>query len=315
MGLENILSLFSQEFFYSTIRMAAPIIMAAIGETIMERAGILNLGIESMMMFGAFFGVVGSATFGNPWMGMLTGVFAGAVAGALFGFIVITLRANQSVTGTAFNIIGYGLTTFLARVLWGIRVEPLKVAQFQDFSIPVLSDIPFVGYILFDHDPTVYFAYVVVILSTIFLFRTIWGLRIRAVGEHPRAAETIGINVFRYRYLAAIAAGALAALGGSMLSLAQLDMFVDRMSGGRGFFALAAVILGRWNPVGVALGCLLFGAGNAIQMRIQAFGLKIAPDLLISLPFVLTLLVVIIFRSTATPKALAKPYEKEATLE
>lgn len=315
MELEAILSFFSQEFFYSTIRMAAPIIMAAIGEVIMERAGILNLGIESMMMFGAFFGVVGAATFENPWMGMITGILAGSLAGGLFGFIVITLRANQSVTGTAFNIIGYGLTTFLARVFWGIRSEPLKVSHFRDVPIPLLSDIPFLGYVLFDHDPTVYIAYIVVIVSTIFLFKTFWGLRIRAIGEHPRAAETIGINVFRYRYAAALIAGGLAALGGAMLSLAQLDMFVDRMSGGRGFFALAAVILGRWNPVGVALGCLLFGAGNAVQMRIQAFQLNIAPDLLIAFPFALTLLVVIVFRSTANPKALAKPYEKEATLE
>jgi len=314
-NLDFILGLFSSEFFYSTIRMAAPIMMAAIGEVIMERSGLFNLGIESMMMFGAFFGVFGAATFGNPWMGMITGIFAGAVTGALFGFITITLRANQSVTGTAFNIVGYGLTTFLARVFWGIRESPLAVTQFVDIPIPVLSDIPFIGYILFDHDPTVYLAYIVVAISTIFLFRTIWGIRIRAVGEHPRAAETIGINVFAYRYFAAAIAGALAAFGGAMLSLAQLNIFVDKMSGGRGFFALAAVILGRWNPLGVAIGCLLFGAGNALQMRIQAFNLNIPPDLLIAFPFALTLLVVIVFRSTAAPKALAKPYEKEATLD
>jgi len=312
--LSSILSMFTDDFFAAMIRMAAPIIFAATGEVILQRSGIINLGMESMFMMGAFFGVVGADILKNSWGGLLTAMLAGALTGLLYGFIVITLRGNQSVTGTAFNILGFGLTSFFSRVFWGIRDNPLQVPKIKVLPIPGLSDIPWVGTIFFNQNILVYVAYLMVPLATFFLFRTIWGLKLRSIGEHPRAADTLGINIFRWRYGAAVMAGTLAAIGGAMLSLAEIGMFSDRMSGGRGYFALAAVIFGGWKPVGAMFACLLFGAGTALQMRLQVFGVPISSDLLIIIPFVLTLIVVIASKSTAKPKALAKAYEKEPTI-
>ncbi|NPV75560.1 MAG: ABC transporter permease [Anaerolineae bacterium] len=314
--MNNILSLFTEEFFYATIRMASPVILAATGEVFLQRSGIINLGMESMVIYGAFFGVLGSALTGSGWMGLAAAMLAGTITGLLYGFIVITLKANQSVTGTAFNIVGIGLTSFLARVIWGIRELPVQVDTIKPWSVPILNKIPFIGHILFDHSPLVYLAYILVGVATFVIFKTTWGLKVRAVGENPRAAASIGINVYAWRYFCAILAGCLASMGGAVLSLVDLNMFVDGMSGGRGYFALATVILGRWHPVGAAIGGLVFGAGNALQMRMQAFGVKIPSDLLLILPFVLAFLAVVIFhgKSSAKPAALAKPYEKEATI-
>jgi general nucleoside transport system permease protein len=314
--MENILSLFTQEFFYATVRMASPVILAAMGEVFLQRSGIINLGMESMVIYGAFFGFAGSAFSGSGWIGLLTAMLAGSITGLMYGFIVITLRANQSVTGTAFNIVGIGLTSFLARVIWGVEDIPTTVNGIPDLPVPILSKIPFIGSVLFNHNPLVYLAYILVGVSVFILFRTSWGLKIRAVGENPKAAATIGISVYGWRYGCAILAGCLASMGGAILSLSQLNMFIDGMSGGRGYFALATVILGRWHPVGTMIGGLLFGAGNALQMRLQVFGVGIPSDLLLIFPFLLAFFVVVIFhgKSSAKPAALAKPYEKEATI-
>jgi ABC-type uncharacterized transport system permease subunit len=182
--------------------------------------------------------------------------------------------------------------------------------------VPILRSIPFIGPVLFNHSPLVYLAYILVGVAVFILFKTSWGLKIRAIGENPRAAAAIGINVFGWRYGCAILAGCLASMGGAFLSLSQLNMFIDGMSGGRGYFALATVILGRWHPIGTMIGGLLFGAGNALQMRLQVYGVAIPSDLLLIFPFLLAFLVVIIFhgKSSAKPAALAKPYEKEATI-
>lgn len=313
--MDEILSLFTQDFFYATVRMASPIILAAMGEVFLQRSGIINLGMESMVIFGAFFGVLGSAMTGNGWMGLGFAMLAGALTGLIYGFIVITLRANQSVTGTAFNIIGLGLTSFLARVIWGIRELPVQVDPIKSLPIPLLSDIPIIGQVLFNHSPLVYIAYLMVGFAVFVLYKTTWGLKIRAAGENPRAASTVGINVYAWRYACAILAGTLAAMGGSILSLSQLNMFVDGMSGGRGYFALATVILGQWHPIGTAIGGLVFGAGNALQMRLQTFGVAIPSDLLLVIPFVLSFLAVVLYhgKSSNKPAALGKPFEKEAS--
>jgi len=314
--MENLLSLFSQEFFYATMRMASPIILIATGEVILQRSGIINLGMESMVIIGAFLGVLGSSFFGSGWMGVLTAMAGGCLVGFLFGFFVISLRTNQSVTGIAFNVIGMGLTSVLNRVLWGIRMVPVQVDGIARFPIPLLSKIPFIGPVLFDHTPIVYLAYILVFVAVFVLYKTSLGLKIRSIGEDPWAAASIGINVIRWRYSCIILAGCLAAMGGTILSLSQMNMFVEGMSGGRGYFALATVILGQWHPIGAALGGLLFGAGQALQMRLQVFGVPIASDLLLVFPFLLALIAVIIFHgeASAKPAALGKPYEKERTL-
>jgi general nucleoside transport system permease protein len=314
--LESILSLFSTDFLYATVRMAIPIILAATGEVFLQRSGIFNIGIEAMMIFGAFFGVLGAALTGNSWLGVLFAILAGCLTGLAFGYIVITLQGDQTVTGTAFSIIGLGLTSFLVRVIWGIRKLPVMVNSIDHWPVPLLSKIPYVGRILFDQSPLAYIAYVLLILATIVMFRTTWGLKVRAVGENPKSAASIGINVMRVRFICAIFAGGVAGIGGAILSLSELNMFVDNMSGGRGYLAMASVILGRWNPLGAAIGGLIFGAGNALQMRLQAIGVPIPNNLLLILPYVLALLIMIFMHSkSAAPAALGVPYEKESTIE
>lgn len=315
MIVNNILSLLSVDLLAATIRIAAPIVFGAIGEVVLQRSGIFNLGMESMYIIGAFFGVLGAYVFGNTWVGLLTAMVAGSLVGLLYGFIVITLRADQSVTGIAFIVLGYGLTSFLVRVIWGIRDIPPYVERIATWRVPVLGNIPVIGDVFFNYNPLVYLAYLSVIAATFFLFRTTWGLRLRSVGEHPKAATTIGIDVIRTRYAAAIFAGCMAAIGGAMLSLTELNMFVDRMSGGRGFFAMAAVIFGGWHPVGAMLACLLFGVGTALQMRLQVFSVPISSDLLIVFPYILTLLFVIFSKSSARPQSLGQPFQKESSID
>ena len=313
MGIEVFFGLFTVEVFYATVRMASPIALAALGEVYLEKSGILNLGLEATMLMGAFFGVLGSAFSGSAFVGVLTAMAAGALTGLLFGFLVITMRANQIVTGAALNIAALGMTSFLSRVIFGVRSLPVQVQGVKPLTIPILSDIPVIGRILFDQTPLVYFTYFMVIVMTFVLYRTTWGLKIRSVGEHPRAAETLGISVLGWRYGCVLLGGALGGIAGSILSLAQLNTFVDNMIAGRGFIALAAVIFGRWNPVGAAVAALVFGAADALQMRVQAFSLNVPSDLLLLMPYLITLVGVIIFRSrAAAPVALTKPYEKEA---
>lgn len=313
MGIDNFLSLFTEKFFNASIRMATPLILAAIGEVYLERAGILNLGLEAMMLLGAFFGVLGASLSGSPIIGLLSAIMAGLFAGLIFGIWVISLRANQIVTGAAMNIAALGLTSFLSRVIFGIRTLPTQVTGFKEWPIPILSDIPVIGRILFYHTPLVYFALFLVIIMTFILFRTTWGLKIRAIGEHPRASESVGIGVLSWRYGMSLLCGGLCGIAGATLSLAQLTTFVDNMTAGRGFIALAAVIFGRWNPIGASAASLVFGATDALQMRFQAFSVGLPPDIFLMLPYLLTLVGVIVFRSrrTQAPVALAKPYKRE----
>ncbi|MDX9851890.1 MAG: ABC transporter permease [Anaerolineaceae bacterium] len=313
MILNEILSVFTSEYFFVVIRMATPIILAAIAETFLERSGIINLGCEGMMMFGAFFGALGSWLTGNPYLGLLLAIISGLVAGGFFGFMTISLKGNQIVVGMAFIVLGYSLTSFLYRMILGIQLHPVKVAGIQAFDIPLLSQIPIIGRVFFQQNPLVYFTYFVIIAAWVIMYRTSIGLKISAIGENPKAADSMGINVIRWRYICTIATGALFAIAGACLSLTQLSLFADNMTGGRGFFALAAVILGRWNPIGATAGALLFGAGDAFQMRLQAYGIPIPSDVLLAMPYVLTLLAVIFFRNRSSypPSALTQPFERE----
>ncbi len=311
--MENILAVLTQEFFYAMIRMASPIILAAMGEVMLERAGIFNLGLEGMMLFGAFFAVLGSFLFHSAWAGVALAMMVGVLLGLLFGWAVISIRANQAVTGTAINILALGMTSMLARMIWGVMDVPLSVSSIDVFAIPLLHKMPLLGYVLFQHSPLVYLAYLSVPLAAFVLYRTSWGLKIRAIGEHPKAAETMGIHVLRWKYAMAIIAGSCATLAGSILSLSFMNLFVDNISAGRGFMAVVSVILGQWNPWGIAMGGLIFGFGNALQMRLQSFGIPIPTDLLLIFPIFLALIVVLISKgsSAARPSALAKPYYKE----
>ena len=311
--MEQFLSIFTDDFFYATIRMASPIILAALGEVLLERAGIFNLGIEGIMLFGAFFAVLGSFLTGSAWMGVVFALLVGVVLGLVYAFAVVTIRSNQAVTGTGINILAIGLTSLLSRMIWGVQAVPLTVKGIGPLAIPFLSDIPVIGAILFNHSPLVYLSYIMIGFVYFILYKTSWGLKIRSIGEQPKAADTMGINVIRWKYGMCMISSMFATLSGAILSLSFMNLFVDNMSGGRGYMAVASVILGQWNPMGAAVGGLIFGAGNAIQMRLQAFGVPIPSSLLLVLPMVIALVVVLAVRGSASarPSALAKPYFKE----
>ena len=308
----GILSIFNVDLFYTTIRMAAPIILAAVGEVMLERAGIFNLGIEGGILLGAFLGVLGSYLFQTPWMGLLLAILGGVVLGIIFGWATVTLRANQAVTGTGINILFAGLTSLLARIIWGVRDVPLTVPAFQEIKIPVLGDIPVLGPIFFRHSLLVYFSYLMVLVTAFVLYRTTWGLKIRAIGEYPKAADTMGIHVLSWKYGMAIFGNVCAAVAGVILSICFTNCFVDNIASGRGYMAVACVILGQWSPVGALAGGLIFGAGNALQMRLQIYGVPIPTSLLLVIPMALALVMVLLVRgkASARPAGLAKPYEK-----
>jgi simple sugar transport system permease protein len=308
--MDIILQLFGVSLFAAAIRLAMPIIAAAVGEVYTERAGILNIGVEGTMLMGAFGAVLASFYFNSPWLGLLGGMAFGAVLGIIHAFTSITLRINQVVSGIAINIFALGTTTTMARILFEER-RP-QVASFEALSIPVCKDIPFLGPILCQHVVLVYLILAVAFASQLILFRTTLGLRIRAVGEHPRAADAAGIQVQLIRYACTTFGGMMAGMGGAFLSIAQLNLFVDNMSAGKGWIALAAVVFGRWNPLGAMLGGLLFGMVEAIGLRAQALGLPIPHELLLMLPYLTTFLVFTgLVAHAKAPAALGRPYAKE----
>ena len=303
----------SAEFLNAGVRLATPILFAALGGILSERSGVINIGLEGMMLVGAFAAVAGARALGSPWLGLLVALAAGGALALVHAFVCVTLGANQIVSGVAINLIALGVTGFLFRVLFGVTSEPVRVQPFTPLPIPGLSQVPFLGRALFEQIPLVYIALLLVPALTWLLFHTTWGLQIRAVGEHPRAADTVGINVYRVRYLCIVAGGMLAGAGGTVLSLGQLNFFMENMTGGRGFIALAALIFGRWNPWGTLVATLLFGLADALQLRVQAFDLRIVPfHLLLMLPYVLPLLALAGFvgRSIA-PAASGQPYLKD----
>lgn len=309
--MHELLSIFNLNFLYAAIRLAAPILMAAEGEILLEKAGIFNLGIEGGMLLGGFFGVLGSYYLHSAWGGLAVALLIGAVMGLIFGWAVISLRAHQAVVGTGLNIFANGLTALFARTIWG-EGTVVEVESFHKWAIPGLSKIPGIGHLLFDHTPLIYVSYILVIVVFFILRKTSWGLKIRAIGEYPKAADTMGIPVFRYKYLMSIIGWMCAAAAGTILSLGFSNMWTDSIASNRGYYAIACVILGQWSPVGVMGGALLFGAGSALQMRLQAIGSSIPTDLLLVIPMVLALLVVLFIRGTtsARPTGLSKPYVK-----
>jgi len=310
--MDLFIKLFSVSIFASTLRIATPMILAALGGCMSERSGVINIGLEGMMLMGAFTAVVGSFLFG-PWVGLLLGIAAGGLMGLLHAFMSVTLGASQIISGTAINIIAVGIPNILVPVIWPghFGISP-TVPVIPDLRIPILADIPVIGRIIGQQNPVVYIALVLVPLIHFLLFKTRLGLRIRAVGEHPRAADTLGVNVYRMRYTAVTISGLLAGLGGAFLSICYQSQFSSSMTAGRGFIGLAAMIFGRWSPIGATLACLLFGFADAFQSGAQAAGVPIPPDLMLAFPYVLTLiaLVGILGRTAQSPAANGKHYQK-----
>jgi len=296
--------------FAAAVRMATPIASAALGGIFSERAGIINIGLEGMMLTGAFAGVATSFFTGSAWLGVLAAILVGGLLGLLHAFLTVKFLVNQVVSGTGINILALGFTAYMSQVLWGSRGASESVNSLDVISIPLLKDIPIIGGIIGSHTPLVYLVFAIVILSYIFLFKTPMGLRIRAVGEHPAAADTAGINVYRTKYLCVVISGMLAGFGGAFLSLGHLNLFVLGMTGGRGFIALAAMIFGQWMPYGAFGASLLFGFADALQMRLQALGL-LPPQIILTVPYVLTIVVLAGVVRKARPPSNYKPYVKE----
>lgn len=296
------------DWLSSTVRITTPLLFAGLGETYAERSGVLNIHLEGMMLMGAFSSVVVAALTGNPWLGIVGGMAGGASLALAHAVATVSYRADQVVSGIALNFVALGMTSFLAREILGEqRTE--RVAGFDRWHVPVLGDIPVIGEIFFRHMPLVYAAYVLVPASWFILYRTHFGLAVTAAGEHPNATESAGLSVHRVRYLNELICGVLAGLGGTFLSLGTLRFFVDNMISGRGFIALAVAIFGRWNPVGALGAALLFGAADALQLRVQVLDIGVNYHMLLVLPHVLTIVVLAGFVGRArAPKALGIPF-------
>jgi general nucleoside transport system permease protein len=293
------------------LRFATPLIFAAMGGILSERSGVINIGLEGMMLTGAFFGIFGADLFDSWFLGILTGVAAGALLGLVHAFVSIQLRADQVVSGTGINIIAIGITGYVFIYHYGDQGTPSDISRVPNVTLPGIENISFIGEAIGRLNLLTWAALLLVPLLTLYLFRTRGGLRLRSVGEKPRAADSLGLPVLRTRYLAVIASGALAAAGGAYLSIALVGSFNEQMTAGRGFIALAAVIFGGWRPWGALAGACLFGFSTALAQRLPAFSESTAV-LFQALPYVLTLVVVagVIGRSRP-PAAIGVPYVKE----
>lgn len=291
--------------------MSIPILLPALGEIFTQRSGILNLGLEGIMLMGALAGFGGTFFTQNLWVGLLAAVITGIMFSLIMGFLSITVKANQVIAGTALTILGTGLSTFLFREIFGIQKLPPQIESFAPLQIPFLSDIPFLGPVLFNHNIMVYLTLLLVVCSAFVLEKTPFGLKVRAVGENPRAADSKGINVTFVRYLCVMIGGAFAGLGGAFLSIGFMNTFLDGMVAGRGFIAVAVVIFARWNPYRALGAALLFGGASALQMRLQAIGVPIPHQFLLALPYVLTILVLLsVSKKAEFPAAYTLPYSR-----
>lgn len=310
--MEMLEKVFNIAIFASTLRIATPILLASLGGVMSERSGVINIGLEGMMLMGAFGAAVGSYFYG-PWTGILIGIAIGGLMGLIHAFMSVTVKANQIISATAINIFAVGFPNIMVPIIWpGYHAITPVVPVIKDIRLPLIANLPVIGTIIGNQNPIVYIALILVPIINYFLFRTPLGLRIRSVGEHPKAADTLGINVAKMRYIAVISSGFLAGLGGAFLSIAYQSQFSRAMTQGRGFIGLAAMIFGRWKPVGAFIACLLFGFADALQASAQSAGVPIPPELLLATPYVLTLiaLVGLIGKRAVGPAANGKPYEK-----
>jgi general nucleoside transport system permease protein len=305
------------ELFASAVRLATPIALAAVGASICERSGVTNIAMEGLMLVSAFAGVAVTLTSGNVWLGVFAAVLASTVFSALHAWASINLRSDQIISATAVNILALGITGFLMETIFGHpgTTDPVKTIQ------PIISISPdapvwwkWIGTLFFGYTPLVYVGVFSAIFLTWALYRTRWGLRLRALGEHPRAADTVGVNVLRGRWVAVLISGAMAGLAGANLTLEQVGSFTENMTNGRGFIALAANIFGRWTPGGAYLASLLFGFADALQLKLQLFSdkINIPSQFFLMLPYVLTVIVLAgVVGKAVAPAAVGKPYKEK----
>jgi ABC-type uncharacterized transport system permease subunit len=301
-----------EAFLTSTMSMATPIMLAALGELMVEESGIINVGIEGAMLAGAFFALAATYFSGSIALGLGAGMAAAIAMDAIFAALVVNLAANQVVTGTALNIFALGVTGVFYRKLFGETGKAFMVTPVEKIPLGPLARIPILGPVLFDQNALVYFTLILIPIFWYVISRTRYGLRLRAAGERPEAADALGLGVYWIRWQALIAAGALTGLAGAYLTLAYANTFVENISAGRGFVALSVVILGRWNPWGLAAASILFGAAMALQFGLQALGTMVPYQLFLALPYALTLVVLAgVGGQAAAPSALGEPYRRQ----
>lgn len=301
-----------QILLQATLRMATPLIYAGIGETFSEKAGIINIGLEGYMLIGAFTAYATVYYTNNLFLAIVNAILVTAVFGGLFAYLTITIKANQVIIGAALNLVGVGLSGYFYRILFAQTRKAEAVRTFQQHPIPILKDIPLLGPSFFEQNILVYGTYLLVPLAAIILYKTAFGLALRGTGEHPHAIESLGIRVVTMRYGAVIFAAMLAGIGGAYLPIAHANQFVENMTAGRGYIALAMVAFGQWNPVYVWLAGLLFGGTFALQLHLQAGQTLIPYQFLQILPYGVTFLALIISHGRSLqPKALGIPFETE----
>jgi ABC-type uncharacterized transport system permease subunit len=307
--MENFLSITTLiGIAHSGVRLATPYLYAAIGEMFGQRSGVLNLGVEGVMLMGAFAAYYAVFLGGDPWLGVLAALVIGALMGLLMAVISVTMQAEQGISGIGLSLFGLGLSSLLLKVLVG---SPVSIRGFAVWEIPGLSQLPIVGLIFFNHDVLVYIAYLLVPISLYLLYRTTFGLKVRAVGQNPEAADSLGVRVNAVRYGTVIFGSALAGLAGASLSVGLLNIFQENMTNGLGYIAVALVYFGGWRPIGVLLGALLFSTVSAFQLWMQVLGVPIPSDLAVMLPYVLTIVVLAVgVKQIRQPAALTKPYER-----
>lgn len=300
-----------EAFLASMIAMATPILLAALGEMIVEESGIINIGIEGAMLAGAFFALSGTYFTGSVLVGLLCGAAAAIAIDAILGVLVINFGVNQVVAGTALDILALGISGVLYRRFFGVTGRAFIVTPIRPIALGPLAKIPVIGPALFNQNPLVYLAFALVPVFAWIIRRTRYGLAIRAAGERPEAADALGFPVHALRWQALIGSGILTGLAGAFLTVAYANTFVENISAGRGFVALAVVILGRWNAWGLAAASLLFGGAMALQFGLQALGTAIPYQLFLALPYVLTLVVLAAMGGQAdAPSALGEPYRR-----
>jgi ABC-type uncharacterized transport system permease subunit len=302
---------FVSTLLLATFQLATPYLLTAQGELFAERSGVMNLGVEGIMVMGAFASLLGTKATGNIGVGILLAICAGALLGLIFAFLSVTLRSNQAVIGVAISsMIGWSLVAYLVRGIYG--GPNIQTPTLSPIPIPVLSQIPVLGQALFEQNILTYLAVFSTPLLWFFLSRTIVGLKIKATGENPLASETMGVKVNYFRYLCTIFGGIMAALGGAALLLGYIGTFNENIINGRGYIAIALVILGQWKPVGVLAAALIFGSVDALQWRLQVLGLGIPSYFMLMLPYVLTIVVLVFTSRRANePASLGIPYAKE----
>jgi general nucleoside transport system permease protein len=312
-GEHLVIAAFVVTWLSATLRLAGPVLLAALGETFAERSGVLNLGIEGTMLLGALASFLISRQTGMIWTSLMMGALAGIVANLFLAWMYVSVRASQVVTGLVFNVLALGIATTVYRMALAGSSAPEGIAVFQPLQIPLISRLPFVGPVLLGQTAPFYLTILLAVAAQWILYRTHFGLALRAVGENPAAADSAGVSVYRMRYLGTLVSGAAAGMAGGYLVLAQVGIFRETIVAGQGFIALGIVIFGRWNPLKATLAALVFGACDALQLSLQIVGTKVPSQLLLALPYIVTILAISgIFGDRAVqPAALMKPYVKD----